>query len=48
MSITLNNLKDRTRTAIARIDQPLLQNVWQEVEYRPDVCKATNTANPEN
>jgi hypothetical protein len=25
--ITLNNLKDRIRTAIAKIDQPLLQNV---------------------
>jgi hypothetical protein len=42
--ITLNNLKDRIRTAIAEIDQPLLQNVWHEVEYRLDVCRATNGA----
>jgi hypothetical protein len=32
MLINLNNLKDRIRTAIAKIDQPLLQNVWHEVE----------------
>jgi len=44
LSVTLNNLKDRIRTAIAKIDQPLLQNVWQEVEYRLDVCRATNRA----
>jgi len=42
MSITLNNLKDRMRTAIANIDQPLLQNVLRKVEYRLDVCWVTN------
>jgi hypothetical protein len=44
MSITLNNLKDRIRTATANIYQPLLQNVWLEVEYRLDVCWTTNGA----
>jgi hypothetical protein len=47
MPITLNNLKDRIRTAIAKTDQPLLQNVWNEVEYRRDVCRATNGAHIE-
>jgi hypothetical protein len=42
MPMTLNNLKDQIRTAIAKIDQPLLQNVWHEVEYWLDVCRATN------
>jgi hypothetical protein len=28
--------------AIAKIDQPLLQNVCHEVEYLLDVCRATN------
>jgi hypothetical protein len=43
MPTTLNSLKDRTRTAIAKTDQPLLQNVWQhEIEYHFDVCKATS------
>jgi hypothetical protein len=47
MPITLNNLKDRIRTSIAKIDQPLLQNVWHKVEYRLDVCRATNGAHIE-
>jgi hypothetical protein len=33
MPITLKNLKDRIRTAIAKTDQPLLPNVWHEVEF---------------
>jgi hypothetical protein len=41
MPITLKNLKDRIRTAIAKVDEPLMQNVWHEVEYRLDVCRAT-------
>jgi hypothetical protein len=47
MPVTLNNLNDRIRTAIAKIDKPLMQNVWHEVEYRPDVCRATSGANIE-
>jgi hypothetical protein len=39
--ITLNNLKDRIRTATAKGDVPVMQNVWHEVEYRLDVCRAT-------
>jgi hypothetical protein len=42
MPITLNNLKDRIRTRIAKNDQSLLQYVWHKVEYRPDVCRALN------
>jgi hypothetical protein len=30
------------RTAPAKPDQPLLQNVWQEIEYRLVVCRAAN------
>jgi hypothetical protein len=47
MPITLNNLKDRIRTVIAKTDQPLLPNVWHEVKYRLDVCRATNGAHTE-
>jgi hypothetical protein len=47
MFLTLNNLKDRTRTATAKTDEPLLQNVWHEVEYRHHVCWATNGAHTE-
>jgi hypothetical protein len=42
MPITLKNLKDRMRTEIENTDQPLLQNVWHEVECRLDVRRATN------
>jgi hypothetical protein len=45
--VTLNNLKARIRTAIAKTDQPLLQNVRHKVEYRLDVCRATNGAHIE-
>jgi hypothetical protein len=38
----MNKLKDRIRTAIAILDQDLLQNVWHEVEYLLDMCRATN------
>jgi hypothetical protein len=47
VSITLKNLKDRIRTATAQTDQPLLQSVWQEVEHRLDVYRATNGAHTE-
>jgi hypothetical protein len=40
--VTLNNFKDRIRTEIAKIDQPLLENIWHEVEYRLDGRRATN------
>jgi hypothetical protein len=47
MPMTLNKLKDQIRTAIAKSDQPLLQNVWHKVEYCLDVCRATNRAHTE-
>jgi len=47
VAITLNNLKDRIRTEIAKSDQSLLQNIWHEVEYCLDVCRATNGAHIE-
>jgi hypothetical protein len=40
MPITPDKLKDRIRTAIAEINDPLLQSVWHEFEYRSDLCRA--------
>jgi hypothetical protein len=37
----------RILQAIAKTDQPLLQNVRHLVEYRLDVCRATNGAHTE-
>jgi hypothetical protein len=45
--VTQNNVKDRIQTEIAKIDDSLLQNVWHEVDYRLDVCGATNRAHAE-
>jgi hypothetical protein len=36
--ITLDSLKNRIQTAIAKMYQPLLQNIWHEVKYRLDMC----------
>jgi hypothetical protein len=38
---------DALGLATAKTDQPLLQNVWQEVKYRPDVRKVTNGGHTE-
>jgi hypothetical protein len=44
---TLHELKTRIREACANTDQEILQNVWQEVEYRFDVVRATHGAHIE-
>jgi hypothetical protein len=38
---TLHGLKTRIRQACANIDKKILHSVWQEVEYRFDVARAT-------
>jgi hypothetical protein len=35
-------------TAAMNIDTPMLTCVWQELEYRIDVCRVTSGANIEN
>jgi hypothetical protein len=37
----------KTSDACAKIDQEILHNVWQEVEYRFDVARATCRAHIE-
>jgi hypothetical protein len=44
VSVTLKNLKNRIRRNTAKTVQPLLQDVWREVEYRLDVCVAVSGA----
>jgi hypothetical protein len=41
---TLHELKTRIREACADTDQEILHNLWQEVEYRFDVARATRGA----
>jgi len=40
----LAELKSRIITAVKNIDAPMLTRVWQELEYRIDVCRVTRGA----
>jgi hypothetical protein len=40
-------LKARIITAVKNIDAPMLTRVWQELEYRIDVCRVTRGAHIE-
>jgi hypothetical protein len=44
---TLHELKTRIREACVYTEQEILLNVWQEVEYRFDVTRATRGAHSE-
>jgi len=41
-------LKVRIRTAIETITADMLQTVWNELDYRVDVCRITNGAHTEH
>jgi hypothetical protein len=38
---TLPGLAGRIRNAVAIVTLDLLHNVWTEIEYRCDICRAT-------
>jgi hypothetical protein len=44
---TLHELKTRIREACANTDREILHNLWQEVEHRFDVTRATRGAHIE-
>jgi hypothetical protein len=37
-----NHLKARTREAAEQTTRDMLHSIWQEVEYRLDICRVTN------
>ena len=39
---SISELKVRVRTAIETITADMLQTVWNELDYRVDVCKLRN------
>jgi len=43
----LADLKPRIIAAVKNIDAPMLTRVWQELEYRIDVCRVTRGAHIE-
>ncbi|KAG8230858.1 hypothetical protein J437_LFUL010779 [Ladona fulva] len=45
---TLVELRERINVALMTIDRRMLQNVWDEVEYRVDVCRVTHGAHIEH
>ena len=44
----LTDLTERIIAAVKNIDAPMLTRVWQELEYRIDVCLVTRGAHIEN
>ena len=44
----LADLEARIIAAVKNIDAPMLTRVWQELEYRIDVCRVTRCAQIEN
>ena len=45
---SITELKVRIRTAIQTITADMLQTVWNELDYRVDVCTVTNGAHMEH
>jgi len=44
----LADLKARFIAAVKNIDAPMLTRVWQELEYRIDVCRVTRCSHIEH
>jgi hypothetical protein len=44
----LPQLRRRIVEAVAAIDHQMLQRVWQELDYRIDICRVTKSGHIEN
>jgi hypothetical protein len=45
--VSLDDLKQRITTATAGVGEDMLMRVWQEVDYRVDICRVTKGAHIE-
>jgi hypothetical protein len=45
--VSLDDLKQRITTATAGVDEDMLMRVWQEFDYRVDICRVTKGAHIE-
>ena len=45
---TNHKLQDRIRAAVKTIDGNMLKRVWQELDYRIDICRITKGAHIEH
>ena len=48
MPLDLAELRQRIELAVACIDHQMLVRVWQELDYRIDVCRVTNGGHMEH
>ena len=48
MPLDLAELRQRIEYAVAGIDHQMLVRVWQELDYRIDVCRVTNSGHMEH
>ena len=44
----MRELQDRIRAAVQTIDGNMLKRVWQELDYRIDICRVTKGAHIEH
>ena len=44
----LNEMKERIRRAVASVDADMLHRVWNELDYRLDVCRVTQGSHIEH
>ena len=44
----LRELQDRIRAAVETIDGNMLKGVWQELDFRIDICRVTKGAHIEH
>jgi hypothetical protein len=47
-SCYLDDLKQRITIAAAGVDEDMLTRVWQEFDYRVDICRVTKGAHIED
>jgi hypothetical protein len=48
VSVTLDDLKQHITTATAGVDEDMSTRVWQEFDYRADICRVTKGAHIEH
>jgi hypothetical protein len=46
--VTLDGLKQRITAPTAGVDEDMLTRVWQEFDYRVDICRVTKGAHVEH
>ena len=48
LPVSLNELKQRIRTAVASVDEDIRRSVWTELDYRIDICHVTKGSHIEH